>query len=135
MLRISNIVNILFRKTILNKRMMKFGIFSGMGLLIDLLTFYLLTESGFYIFWSNMMSSFLAITFVYCTSIRFTFENSSHSWKKFFVFVLYYTISIIVFSFFIFKIANIFNLPAIVSKAIIVPFSFLTNYYFSTKIF
>lgn len=112
----------------------RFGIFSGTGLLIDTSIFYFLTRSLLSTFTANCISSFVAVTFVYFTSVRLVFKNKKYCHRKYTYFVLYYFASIIVFSTII-NLINIYYIPEpVYAKLVTIPVSFLVNYFFSSKI-
>lgn len=128
---LKNVINKIF----FNTEFIKFFIFSGTGLLIDLSVFYFLISLHFYIFWSNIISSCLAISFVYATSVKYTFKNrSSHNFKKYTLFMAYYAISLTIFSYLISVIVDVFEIFPLLSKLILVAPSFLTNYFFAARI-
>ena len=103
-------------RTFFNKKLIKFTLFSGIGLSIDLFLFYILTQSGIYVVLSNIISSFIAVTFVYLTSTKFVHDNKTYSFKKFIYFTLYYSVSIIVFSFIIFVGRKLFRRATNISE-------------------
>jgi len=118
----------------LKKKIIKFTFFSGVGLIIDLLIFYLLTELSFYIFWSNIISGFSAIFFVYLTLTKYVHYQKQYDIKNFLIFICYYILSICFFSFIILFISINLETSSLISKLIVVPLSLIINYFFTSKI-
>ena len=104
------------------------------GVSIDVVLFYLLSSQGVPAFWSNLISSGLAITFVYFTSVRFVFKNKDYAVSRYILFASYYAISISFFSYLISVLTNDFSFLPIIAKITTLPFSFIINYYFASKI-
>jgi putative flippase GtrA len=112
------------------KNLFHFGIFSGIGLTMDVTLFYIMVHIlSFNVILSNIISAFTAVTFVFLTSNRIIFKQSDFSYVKYIVYIIYQAVAIISFSFLIKLLINIFSLPPVVSKIIVVPFSFLLNYF------
>ena len=104
------------------------------GVSIDLVLFYLLSSQGVPAFWSNFISSGLAITFVYFTSVRFVFKNKDYAVSRYTLFASYYAASISFFSYLISVLTNDFSFLPLIAKITTLPFSFIINYYFASKI-
>ena len=98
------------------------------GVSIDVVLFYLLSSQGVPAFWSNLISSGLAITFVYFTSVRFVFKNKDYAVSRYILFASYYAISISFFSYLISVLTNDFSFLPIIAKITTLPFSFIINY-------
>lgn len=122
------------------KQFIQFSLVSGIGWLLDLCIFLSLVHLGSFIpFFSNIMSSFIAITYVYFISIRKIFVSQTNDKLiGFFVYIAYQILSILAFSLLIQFIDNqLLNLPfrlivptELTSKLIVTPFTLLTNYFF-----
>ena len=112
------------------KNLYKYYLISLKGLLLDVLFYsvciYVFSLS---IFIANIMSSFIAISFVYFQSTKNIFDKES-SINSFFLYLSYQIISINVYSYVISFIdeTHIFN--PLLSKILTIPFSFITNYLF-----
>ena len=115
------------------KNLFQFGIFSGIGLTLDVSIFYLLVHIlSVNVVVSNIISAFTAVTFVFLTSNRIIFKQTKFSYIRYTIYIVYQAVAIVSFSFLIKLIIVVFNLPPVVSKLIVVPFTFLLNY-FCTK--
>ena len=115
-------------------RIVKWFFTVGIGLLIDLTLFYVLSSNFVNIFLSSLISSGLAITFVYFSSIRYVFQDKNYTISRYLLFVLYYSISISFFSFIISILVYEFSFLPLVAKIVTLPCSFLVNYFFASKI-
>jgi putative flippase GtrA len=117
-----------------NTKFILFFLTSLTGLMIDLSVFYICTFfeilSPYY---SNVLSSSLAVLTVYTLSTKIVFKTN-YSFSKFIRFLLFYLISILIFSFVIKNIVLIFQIYPFFAKLIVVPFSFLLNYVGSKKV-
>lgn len=112
--------------------LIKFTLCSGGGLSIDFVSYYFLTQH-FHVLPSNIASSFLSVTFIYFTTSKLV-HYSAYSFASYLKFMLYYTTSIIVFSCII-SVVHAYLIPVpVLAKLATVPFSLLTNYFFSSKI-
>jgi len=107
---------------------------SVVGLSIDCSLFYILVLNTNNIIFSNCLSASVAIIFIYCLSKKVFLYSGNYSLKQFSAFLIYYIMSIYIFS----CIINVINLHLIegflLAKLLTVPVSFLVNYYFSSKI-
>lgn len=112
----------------------RWGLTSGTGALFDLVALHFLTAAGVCVFVSNMISSFLAISFVYLTSVRYVFIGKKYGVSRYLVFICYYAISITVFSHFIAELVREFSLLPLVAKILVLPVSFLVNYLFGSRL-
>lgn len=121
-------------KIIFYRNFILFFLVSGTGLGIDLLVFFLLSKTPLDIFFVNVISSFCAVGFVYFCSTKHIFENAALSAKNFTVFILYYAASIFFFSLAIKLMVLLFAGTPILAKIAVVPFSFLANYFFASRI-
>ena len=123
-----------FINFLLTKAIVKWFFTVSMGLLIDLTIFYLLSSQGSPIFLCNIISSGLAITFVYFSSVRFVFKDKEYKYLRYTLFIGYYSLSISFFSYLISVLVYEFSFIPLLAKIITLPFSFIINYYFASKI-
>ncbi len=123
-----------YLKNLMTFRIIKWFFTVGIGLIIDLIIFYILSSNSVNIFLSSLISSGLAITFVYFSSIRYVFQDKDYAISRYILFMLYYTISISFFSFLIAVLVYEFSLVPLVAKIVTLPCSFLVNYFFASKI-
>lgn len=121
-------------KRIYSLPFVRWGVTAGIGAFLDVITLHFLTTAGLPVFFANIISSFLAITFVYLTSVQYVFKQRKYGWARYAAFVCYYAVSITLFSALISFIVDYFSLIPVVAKIIILPFSFLVNYFFGSKI-
>lgn len=118
-----------------------FGL-SGIGWLIDMSIYSILTYFNVYTILANIISSFVAVTFVYLTSTKKIFVNINDSFnvkKKYIVYILYQVIIVLISSTIInfiaenlvnFDIKLIANYAKISAKIIVTPFTMITNFIF-----
>jgi len=123
-----------YLKKLMTFRIVKWFFTVGIGLIIDLIIFYTLSSNSVNIFLSSLISSGLAITFVYFSSIRYVFQDKDYAISRYILFILYYAISISFFSFMITILVYEFSLVPLVAKIVTLPCSFLVNYFFASKI-
>jgi len=123
-----------YLKKLMTFRIVKWFFTVGIGLIIDLIIFYTLSSNSVNIFLSSLISSGLAITFVYFSSIRYVFRDKDYAISRYILFILYYAISISFFSFMITVLVYEFSLVPLVAKIVTLPCSFLVNYFFASKI-
>lgn len=124
-----------FFSEVASKRIVKWFFTVSFGLSIDLVIFFLL--SSFFlipIFFVNILSSGIAITFVYFSSLKYVFTNKHFTSLRYTVFITYYSISISFFSYLITVLIYEFSLLPLFAKLITLPLSFASNYYFASKI-
>src|SRR4030042_670360 len=82
------------------KNLFHFGIFSGIGLTIDVIIFYVLVHIlSWNVILSNIISAFTAVTFVFITSNRIIFKQSDFSYIKYVIYIIYQAAAILSFSF------------------------------------
>ncbi len=117
-----------------NKQLWSYFAVSGTGFSIDLVLFFFLTSANVHVFNSNMISSFVAVSFMYMLSVRYTFTHARYSFKRFVLFICYYGLSIIVFSTLITWLVLHLLIAPMLAKVLVVPLSFLTNYVFASRI-
>lgn len=111
-------------------KLIKYFYVSIIGLSLDIcfysLFVYLFETSVFY---SNIVSSLISITFVYIASANKIF-NKKGSINSYVAYIVYQIASINFYSFAISYLNTHLLFNAIISKGITVPFSFMTNYLF-----
>ena len=118
-----------------------FGI-SGIGWIMDILIYSILTQNSINTFTSNCISSFVAITFVYLTSTKKIFINNNDTFnlkKKYVLYIVYQIIIITLSSYFIGLVSNFLLSSEFVffasnskiwGKIIVTPFTMVTNFLF-----
>ena len=118
-----------------------FGI-SGIGWIMDILIYSILTQNSINTFTSNCLSSFVAITFVYLTSTKKIFINNNDTFnlkKKYVLYIVYQIIIITLSSYFIGLVSNFLlssefvffaSNSKICGKIIVTPFTMVTNFLF-----
>ena len=108
---------------------------ANLSVTIDLILFTTLTSVvGFPVYISNLISSGTAITFVYPTSGKFVFKDSTFSVGRYIMFFSYFAVSINFFSYVINALVNELSLIPLIAKIATLPISFLINYFFASKI-
>ncbi len=120
-----------------------FAFISGAGWILDIVIFSLLLKNSLLdISFSNKVSSFIALTFVWFVSTRRIFNVKGRILSRFLLFywfyqccsIYFYSNIISYFSLIIqkFQFNEIILLtPPILSKLILTPFNLITNFYFS----
>ena len=106
----------------------KFFLIASCGATFDFSLFYFLTEFGVSPFFSNLISASCAVILVYFLSKIFLYQKR-YSKKEFFQFATWYGISITIFSSLISLLLNLFSFEPVFAKILVMPISFLTNYY------
>ena len=108
---------------------------ANLSVAIDLILFTTLTSVvGFPVYISNLISSGTAITFVYPTSGKFVFKDSTYSTGRYIIFISYFAASINFFSYIISALVDKLSLIPLIAKIVTLPVSFLVNYFFASKI-
>ena len=108
---------------------------ANLSVAIDLILFTTLTSVvGFPVYISNLISSGTAITFVYFTSGKFVFKDSTYSTGRYIIFISYFAASINFFSYIISALVDKLSLIPLIAKIITLPISFFVNYFFASKI-
>lgn len=113
---------------------MMFFAVSGTGLCIDLGIFSILQKLGVEVFFTNFISSFCAVTFVYFFSTKHVFSGAGFSLRKTFLFFSYYLISISFFSAVIKTLVLWLSIEPLLAKLLVIFPSLLTNYFFASRI-
>ena len=134
-------LKVIWLKKIIIQAFKFFGL-SGLGWIIDMCIFSLLTYFSVYTILANIISSFVAVTFVYLTSTKNIFVNMNNKFnikKKYVVYVLYQVIIVLISSTIINLIAKdltgsnielFVNYSKILAKIIVTPFTMVTNFMF-----
>lgn len=122
---------------------LKFLGISGIGWLIDMAIYFILTSLMINIVFSNILSSLVAVTFVYFTSTKKIFINKNKEFninKKYIIYVIY-QIFIILLSSTIIGLVNkliilyidfnvVLKYSQIIAKILITPITMLCNFIF-----
>jgi putative flippase GtrA len=120
-------------------RFLRFAFLSGIGWLCDIGTYAILVESELASpAVANFVSSFVGVTFVYVTSLRFVFGRAR---GQAFYFILiywgYHLLSTLTYSGILRFLVPLMGdglwalvTPALLAKIVITPFNLLTNYIF-----
>ena len=112
----------------------KYGFSAGVGFLIDAILsafFHYILE--FHVFYSNLIAGFIALSLLYFVSNYYIFKTR-HSYFKMTLFFSYYVVSITFFSYVITVLYNLTHWNFILIKVMIIPISYVTNYFFASKI-
>ncbi|MBO9330455.1 hypothetical protein GHR37_15030 [Achromobacter xylosoxidans] len=110
--------------------LVKFGMISGIGWLIDFSIFTMLCSLGIMPGYANGIAATVAVTFVYFSSLRPIFKyRGNYVFQKLILYWIYQALAVTIASLAVNFISNL-NFHPIVSKMIVTPFTFLTNYVF-----
>jgi len=123
-------------------KLFKFTITSGIGWLMSLTILYIGIRIGISPFWANVVGDTVAITYVFFTSAKKTFNHNHHFLGcKFIAYAIYQAIIIYLISFSILKISSnhifcgyissIQLNPGVIAKILITPFSLGLNFIFA----
>jgi putative flippase GtrA len=124
------------------KSFFKFALISGIGWLLDMMTFVFIVFSGNLThYWANFISSYVGVTFVYFVSLKSIFNAKSKNTKYFlFVYWAFQFLSIVFYSALIKSTSDYMlqhlELPlsseqlGFSAKIIITPINLLTNFVF-----
>ncbi|MDR5855201.1 GtrA family protein [Caballeronia sp. LZ062] len=115
--------------------LMRFGLVSGLGWLIDFCLFGALTALKAPVWMANTASATAAVLFVFFVSVRRVFQYHEHYLLgKLLCYVVYQAIAILAASFAIDLLTHRFGLAPIVSKILVTPFTFYCNFQFMSFI-
>lgn len=107
-----------------------FAVLSGFGLMIDLGVFSVLVHYGLRPGYANLVSATLAVTFVYFSSAKSIFRYHGQFLLPLFVlYAAYQVLAVLAASFAVDRLALAGYRP-IISKCMILPVTFTTNYLF-----
>lgn len=113
-------------------RFFYFGIIAGISFIIDFFFYFFLIKI-LSVFISNIISSFIGITFDYFLStskkINLFYVKGKKKYNFYFVYVLYIVVTILAISYSI-DLLNSFTNKPMLSKIAFIPLSFLLNYLF-----
>ncbi len=110
-------------------RIIKFGLISGFGLIIDIGLYMILINSGMFVRSSSAIGSFFAIVFVYTFSSFILTSQHNRNKIKFFYWAAYQALSIVIFSNIVVYLF-LLGMSPIESKLTTIPVSFMFNYLF-----
>ncbi len=118
-----------------SREFLSYFIFTFIGLLIDLALFTVLnTGTSLPVWIANEISSYTAVTFVFITVSRYSFSKKGFSWLSYLMYIIYISLSILVFSWSIDFLVQHIKLLPLLCKSVVLPISFLVNYYFTRLI-
>lgn len=121
---------------------LRFAFLSGMGWVCDFVTFVILVEgSNTSAFVANIISSYVGVTFVYLTSLRFVFNKMTHNHAWFLsIYWSFQLISILIYSGILKEVVDVLvrqdlialvqSYGEIIGKIVVTPFNLLTNFLF-----
>ncbi|MFF7058859.1 MULTISPECIES: GtrA family protein [Achromobacter] len=110
--------------------LLKFGLISGLGWLIDFSIFVALGAAGFIPGVANGIAATVAVTFVYFSSLRPIFKYEGHyMMRKLMAYWLYQIVAVTLASLAVNFLATV-GMHSIVAKIVVTPFTFLANYLF-----
>jgi hypothetical protein len=110
---------------------LKFARISITGLLIDFSSFSIILLTSMSILLSSVISSSIAVTFVFFASTkRLFYYKDGFLFFKFFVYLLYSLFLIFFISFLIQEFSNFYKLSPLFFKACATPFTFVLNFVF-----
>ncbi|MEG0881385.1 MAG: GtrA family protein [Janthinobacterium sp.] len=108
---------------------LRFGIISGAGWLIDFSLFSLLGYLGTPVWLANMIGATTAVVCVFFISVRRVFEYQGHYLiRKLFYYIAYQACAILVASLMISALASGLGLMPILAKIIVTPLTFYANF-------
>lgn len=111
-------------------RALRFGVVSALGLALDFSLFLTLIRLGVSPFAANLASSAIALTFVYCASVRRVFRYEGRFIAALFIaYLVYHVCGTLLISLFISEVVHRGVAPALV-KIGIIPATFGANYLF-----
>ena len=130
------------------KQALSFFLISGIGWLMDVTIYTFLTNIGLHVILSNIISSTVAVTYVYITSTKKLFKNDSkYSLKiKYIMYIIYQICMILISSYVVYLISNwllnvdinslkglfnfIINHAKLSAKILVTPFTMVINFIF-----
>ncbi|EKS73273.1 hypothetical protein BURK_002360 [Burkholderia sp. SJ98] len=115
--------------------LMRFGLISGLGWLIDFCLFATLTALKTPVWLANTTSATAAVLFVFFVSLRRVFQYHEHYLLgKLLSYIAYQAGAILAASFAIDLLTRHLGLPPIASKIIVTPITFYCNFQFMSLI-
>lgn len=113
----------------------RFGVISGVGWLIDFSLFAFLCWLGAPIWVANMLGASVAVVFVFFTSVHRVFEyEGGYLVRKLIAYAIYQAIAILAASFLINALSQSFGLAPLLSKIFVTPLTFYANFQFMSLI-
>lgn len=110
--------------------LLKFGVISGLGWMIDFSIFVALGALGFIPGVANGIAATVAVTFVYFSSLRPIFKYEGHyMMRKLMSYWLYQLIAVALASIAVNFLADA-GLHSVLAKIVVTPFTFLANFLF-----
>jgi putative flippase GtrA len=105
-----------------------FGLVSGLGLTLDVVVFAVLVlTAGVTPFWANLAGAALAVTFVFCASVRRVFaDRGGFLIGRFLVYAAWQAVGITAASWLVDHLA--LHLPALAAKLAMLPLTFSANF-------
>lgn len=116
--------------TALISRVLQFGLVSGAGLALDFVIFTLLVTIGVRAGYANCLSAFVAISFVYFTSIRHIFAYREQFLLLLFGIYLLYQIVAVALASWAIDVIVAHHVAPVLAKCLILPVTFSANYLF-----
>ena len=125
---------------LLFKQLLKFMGVSGIGWCLDFILYTILAFCGVNLFWDNICGAVLGVSFVFIFSTRYIFKNEGNIplWAKYFIYVTYQIILVIIISkilviinsFLLVNFAQYLNekTAAVLSKILITPLTMICNF-------
>lgn len=113
----------------------RFGVVSGLGWLIDFCLFVALGWLGAPVWAANMVGASVAVLFVFFASVRHVFEyEGGYLVGKLVAYVVYQAVAIAAASLLIDALTQWFALAPVISKILVTPLTFYANFQFMSLI-
>ncbi len=110
--------------------LIKFGMISGIGWLIDFSIFTFLCNVGMIPGYANGIAATVAVTFVYFSSLRPIFKyRGSYVFRKLLTYWTYQVVAVAAASLAVNLISSL-EVHPVIAKIIVTPFTFVANYLF-----
>lgn len=115
--------------------MLKFGVISGLGWLIDFSLFYALVRLDVAPFLANLVGAGVAVTFVFFSSVKRVFQYEGHYLlAKLVAYICYQVVAVAIASAVIDLIARHTGVAPLLAKILVTPFTFYANFQFMSYI-
>jgi putative flippase GtrA len=115
--------------------MLKFGVISGLGWLIDFTVFYLLVRLDVPPFFANVVGAGIAVTFVFFSSVKRVFQyEGGYLLAKLAAYIGYQIIAVAIASALIDLISRHTGMEPLLAKILVTPFTFYANFQFMSYI-
>lgn len=115
--------------------MLKFGVISGLGWLIDFTVFYLLVRLEVPPFFANVVGAGIAVTFVFFSSVKRVFQyEGGYLLAKLAGYIGYQVIAVAIASALIGLIVRHTGMEPLLAKILVTPFTFYANFQFMSYI-